>query len=171
MRLEREYTKKLLMKISILTLVIVAAYSYLFYQIRTQTKESVTLLETLKNDVSQRDRFENIEETLANLEDRAEDIESIVLDENNIVSFLEDIESLGSELGLTLSKTIQQKQIANGSIISITIKTEGNWRATQNFVALLENLPYSISMERYSGRVLDAGIWLGSIEFSVNSNS
>lgn len=171
MIVEHAYVKKALSIVAGVCFVVFCLYTYTFYEIRDQTRDSLGLLETLERDVVRRDKFEGIEKTLKNLEEKAQSIDSFVVTEDGIVSFLEVVEELALEQGVELTKKIEKHEDETGSQLRLTLSTQGSWEVTQNMLALIENLPYSITVHSFSARVTDEEGWLGTLEFSVASNS
>jgi hypothetical protein len=170
MIIEHQYIKKIFIFTITISFLVMGIYGYIFYQIRAQTRSSVMLFETLQRDAIQRDGLVGIEETLKNLKSRADNIDSYVVDDNNVVAFLELIEELGEEQGISITKKIQKNDGGNSSELELTLATSGKWNSTLNFLSLIENLPYSIKVNSFTARVSNDGDWLGAIEFNVASN-
>ncbi|HEY4498974.1 MAG TPA: hypothetical protein VJH94_02830 [Candidatus Paceibacterota bacterium] len=104
-------------------------------------------------------------------------VEGYVLNDSDIVSFIEYIEDLGREAGVQVSTDRVSAGIFSGvnaekwSGFSLMLETEGSWEATYRFSMLLERIPYRSEVLQASIEVVDAEkdghSWQGSFSLNV----
>ena len=81
-------------------------------------------------------------------------IESLVVTSDGLVPFIESIEKLGKDMGLTikttsvsLDKADPTKEIKYPSRVHISIETDGPWGGSLSFLAALESLPTKVFID------------------------
>ncbi len=146
-------------------------YGFLFYTIKSHTETSSKLTQTLELDQGRNQRFDEIENTIKNIEDRAERLEGYTLEKDNIVEFLSLLEGVAREQGVLIGVEIKENETKKGSnkgSLGLTYTFSGRWNSVQNFLAMIENLPYTITMEAVSIRKEGSGGgWGGTVRFQI----
>lgn len=144
------------------------------------TKEKVILLSREVIEKNQKNNeLEAIRRNLkATLSDNAR-LASFFVPHDSVADFIQTAETLGKKSGLIIStKKVESESSVeldqfDKEILSIIMDTEGSWSDTMQFIGLLSNLPYKISISSLVLESLDksekkggAG-WQGSINFNV----
>lgn len=160
------------------TLVVGALYGYMFQA----TSVSVTraglardLVIGEENDQAQSKSLSNLIQSTAT--DRAK-LNSFFVSSDNVVTFITDLESLGTESGSVLSIASINTDIQAGATpgttghISAHINAHGSWDSVMRLLDLTENMPYDasvshIELDNNGASVKSGQTW--SISFDVQS--
>lgn len=163
--------KNIFILIIVLNVVALSVYVVLFYNIKSQTEVSSELSSTLAINTSRNQRLNEIEKTIKTIEDRAKTLEQYVLEEDNIVVLLSLLEDAARSKGVVISAEITSSQVAKDTVLSFSYTVNGGWAEVYDFIALVENLPYTTNVKgvtlRKTGSSDLGGIWSGAIKFSV----
>ena len=101
-------------------------------------------------------------------EDRAELASYFLLRESDSISFLSEIESIAPSIGLGLETTeLLQITQNNSNWIQATFVVIGARPQVQNFVQILENIPYVSHVTEVSLGGESTGDWKGTITIQV----
>lgn len=71
-------------------------------------------------------------------------IDTLYIDGNNVISFIEFIESLARSAGV--SSEIEDLKIEEGEL-TMLVDVSGSWREVNTFVIMLENVPYHLVVD------------------------
>lgn len=128
-----------------------------------------------------------IERTVEELADEQAILESYLVTEDTVVDFIQSIESVAQDGGVDLDVNLVNfegvkapgEQTADeeaDQILQIQMVSLGNWVDTFQFIALVENMPYSIQFERASLQLQETQLeggegalieWRGDYELHV----
>lgn len=128
--------------------------------LRKSINESVVLAETRS--------------TLLETKPTRDQLNSYFVTEGSEVTFLEEIESLGEEANVSVTfSSIGKHADGPSPELRVSFRTEGLWRNTMHFVALLESLPRKITIREvsFSEIVNEGGAsrWHASFSISLKS--
>lgn len=101
--------------------------------------------------------------------DQIEETERLFLPrkEQEIVSFIEKIEQLGLDVGVSLSMSnLSVDNRDSSTFLGVNIDIHGEWERVTEAVALLELMPYRVSIDRLDLRYGDNN-WSSSLTLSV----
>jgi len=174
---------ELLFIIFITTFILISlAYYFVYFDILKTKEESVELNNALLKEKSRKSEYDSIRKNIKSTLDDHNRIVSIFIPQEGVVDFIQLLESLGKESGLSIStETVgsvasEDLSASNKEIISISLKTEGSFNANQAFLNYLENLPYKISITDLTFSYSDSGdsdtgttapFWKGQIKLEV----
>jgi len=161
--------------IILLNIIGVGVYGFLFYSIKSNTESSNELVSQLDADKERNSRFEGIENTIKNIEERAVKLDTYILDVDNVVELLTLLEKSAKEQNVAIKTEIKRNLVKEGESgspsLGLTYSVTGGWSEILNFVAIVENLPYIVSVENLvlqkSGSDEGGALWSGSIRFTV----
>jgi Tfp pilus assembly protein PilO len=105
-------------------------------EIKSQTKAS-------EERIKQR---RDLKDVIAKLESQKQKIDSVFLNKDTLINFIELLESMSKASGVSLNKNSSS---ADKNPI-FDLSAEGNYNQVQNFLVLLENMPYKISLDDVS---------------------
>jgi hypothetical protein len=107
-----------------------------------------------------------------NSKDDLDYLETLALDNDKLVPFIEFIESTGREMGLTVSiASVSVDKVTPGSTsilppkVHVTIETDGSWASNIKFLYALENLPTQVFIDSttlqttFSGGEVSKKVW------------
>jgi hypothetical protein len=167
-------TKKLLILSLGLTFLALGAMSFFFLEIRAEgirLEDQIAILTESKTKESAYLRLVRLaNETEA---ERAALAKNFFKEEGDSITFLGEIETLASELGITLKTDALEKKFdkdKNQESISITFVYEGPKHLIFNFSKLMELTPYHSKVESLSLQKTSGGSWSGRLTISITIN-
>ncbi|MFA6338605.1 MAG: hypothetical protein WCW87_00900 [Candidatus Paceibacterota bacterium] len=142
-------TKKILFLSGLLALISATLYFFVYYQIQSKYENVFSL----KSEVSKVFQNENnsffLKKAFVDIESERKNINSHILAHENVVDFIQMVETLGKDNNLDISiESVQTEDISNSDDVlpvenmKIRIKTEGGFENSYRFISLLENIPY-----------------------------
>lgn len=101
-------------------------------------------------------------------------LNSYFIQERNEVVFIEELESLGNQAGVSITFSSIEKRTEDPSPeLHVSFSTEGLWQNTMHFTALLESLPRKITIQHVSFSEISntegPSRWHGSFDISLES--
>lgn len=96
-------------------------------------------------------------------------IDSVFLDKENIINFIENLESIADKTGASIKISSININNQDKKGLSLQFKLAGNFNQLFQYLVLLENLPYLIDIERVDFRNLAPNEWEANFEILVNS--
>ena len=192
MKFVKYFTDKRTFALVLLNIIVVALYWFLFSNIQWVQKESSELLSISETDLGQEETFRSIEGIIQGSSTQLQQIESYFVSSRGVVDFIESIEKLADISGVivtidflgveNVSGIVSETPIQMHETLRLKIVTEGRWTDTMHFLALLEYVPYKVSVGRTSlvfipqsettlsfsssGRSPNC-VWRGSFDFTV----
>lgn len=159
---------------------LLAAYGFLFFMMKKEVSGAAELLLREENASNEAKKIRELEKTLGETEEMRGKISSYFVKKSEAVSFIESIERLGGQSGLSLS--LKNASVADKTnVFRLDASTEGSFGNTMYFLVLLENLPNKISVEKAEIRKEErreagaeegkesAGAWSGSFVLALES--
>lgn len=149
-----------------------SACLYLFYEIDRQgvrLEEQVTIL---AQNNSKEEIYRNIKRTVQETEtERGEIANKFFKDENDAISFLNEVESIAPSFGLDFKTkdlgTVSSKDDKLQSI-KMTFVYKGNEDKVMNFTKLMENIPYHSYVGSLSLKELSEDEWEGELTILIS---
>jgi Tfp pilus assembly protein PilN len=126
-------------------IVLIAAYIYLYYQIKTIGEHNTALSAETKILESQESEVGELKKSLSAIQARQPVLVSYFIDASDIVPFLETIEGYGRKTNVEAKFTTFVFKKAP-DVLAVTMTATGSFTDLYHFMALLEAAPYSISM-------------------------
>ena len=143
-----EHTKKNLIIMTLLNLLLLACYGTLFFSIRSmnlKVHEIAAKIETLRE---REEKESAIESIVSNTEKERNELDKYIFSKNNLVPFIEYIEKLANEsdVGITLKSVDLALPMATSTSGTFKIEAEvtGAWNEVFRFTALLGSIPYKV---------------------------
>ncbi len=170
--------RNILIVVIIVDIAVISVYGFLFYKIKTTIESSGTLVSNLELIQNRDKRFAEIQKTIQNIEERVGQLDSFVLKENNLITFLKLMETIASEQNLELKTQIKRIEVSrekkDAVELQITYNFTGSFTSGMNFIALVENLPYSttvdsVSLQKTKTGEDEASLWSGGVTFRISA--
>jgi len=164
--------KKFLVPIILVLLldVLVAAFWFYFISfIKNQTQVIKDLKLQIKTITENRKTERSLESFLKNISSEKERLDSSFLNEEKMVGFIEEVESLRQKTGVELE--IGSIDL-NSSLLApkIRIRLKGNFNQIYKTILLLKNMPYMLSFENISlAANRDGKDWTMEAVLSINN--
>ncbi|MES2967050.1 MAG: hypothetical protein V4668_04675 [Patescibacteria group bacterium] len=111
--------------------------------------------------------YTKVQGLLASTEDDRAAIDSYFIEEKNIISFISDMEKNAAVLGVKLNTNelatmpagVDTAGVAFKAVLVIGFDFTGTKSSVQEFISLLENIPYQNTITELSFTNVDATIW------------
>tara|TARA_B100000508_G_scaffold97182_1_gene76126 strand:- start:3603 stop:4130 length:528 start_codon:yes stop_codon:yes gene_type:complete len=139
-------TKKNIIVAAILIALATAAFGFMFYQISVQGKTLMAQVTALREEQAQEAtylRLQNI--AVDSVEDREQLGSYFFRREADSIDFLNLVESIAPQLGVTLKTndlSVVTDQVDQTDWIEVPFSFSGSRESVQNFIKVLENMPY-----------------------------
>lgn len=178
-------TKKIIIVLIIMNLVIFSSYFYLFANIKrineTVSARSIQSESEIKKD----ERLRSIKNLMDDTKKEREQIANLFVQPANPVDFIEMVESLGKIANVRLEvqsvgiDALKNKIDSSTESFRLSLKTEGLWANTFHLLSLLESMPFKVSFDNVNlekisetsnlvGNKEKSSIyWIGAFDFSV----
>lgn len=168
-------TSGLLMAVSVILVLVLFTYVYLYLDIlATKAKVEQASLE-LEKDRLKDAELEAIQKNIKLTISDSDTLKSLFVPADGVVDFIQNIENVAQKAGLQVTtKNIEPKETdaltATGKEnINVTLETKGSWQNSIQFLSLIYNLPYKISILSVD-LSLKEKVWENNIVFSVIKN-
>jgi hypothetical protein len=161
------------------TLVTAAAFGYyvLFQALFTEIEKTSEITNEVKREERVHNTIATNKQTVVEIQGDLETIDSFFVTSDGVVNFIESVEALARNQGLSIDvRNVSLEEIAGVSYASlleelqVRIETRGSWQDNYNFLTQLESLPYSINIGLSGVEHLDDSddpAWRGSFELAV----
>lgn len=153
----------------IINLGLLSAWIYLYSSIdgkMTTISEVKAQIKNAEDRLSQRRALKSL---VSNIGDRKQKIDSVFLDKDSLILFIESMEDAGRASGVSLKISGGDSSVAP----SFTLSAEGSYGRIINFLSLLESTPYKIDIKSASfheqGGVEAEGVWKADFEVTLLS--
>ncbi len=125
-------------------LVSVACYFFLYKQTTKQANNYLKAVDQVQSEKTGVNYEQKLIETFNKYEADRQKIESYMVEEDNLVEFIEQIEKIGND-----SKTdLELSSIGNADgKIKVKVTAIGTWQEVMTALMMLENMPISISVK------------------------
>jgi len=117
-----------------------------FYLVKEKVRETSLAVGELEQLKDAKSNVELVNQNIIDTQKDRERIEGFFIDSESVVPFIERIEALGAEIGVETTLSDLNKQ--NDSELVFTVKTVGTFQDVVLFNALLENLPFSLTLNK-----------------------
>src|SRR3989338_1978959 len=145
------YSKLLLIMLSLVSVVLLAALTLGVYYVRAQNQETSEML----NIVDQATETETLTQSIRMIQNSsAEDIAALdgfVLSSERLVSLIEEIEAAGRALGVDVDilsvEKVENKKTNEQNTIRLSMEIHDDWAPTLAFIRAMESLPHRVMVE------------------------
>ena len=100
----------------------------------------------------------SLKKSIAEVAEEKQKIDSILLDKQSIIKLIEELESIANKTGTSIDI---------GGINMFSLK--GKFSQLFHYLVLLENIPYSISIDKMNFQKQEKDMWRANFEMSLNS--
>lgn len=131
--------------VSIVSLVVLI---FFFRTIDNKNKHTSAVMTTLAEKVSQKDNMQVLIEKINKFSEMDETINSYFVNSKEVDLFLNYIEGLGQETGVTLKVNNFEISPTQKNLLSVKVSTKGSFSNTMRTLLLIENAPYKVNVTR-----------------------
>ena len=154
--------------VGLISLVLVGVWVFIFFAVRTSSAKLVALETTHLGQQSQEDNQFIIKRQLDNTQQERIKLAAYFVDEQGIVAFLEQIETLGKSIGVKVEVSSADAR----DKLLISLAAIGSFKSLLHFVQLLETLPYQLTITGLSLNgpgTTEASGWSGDIKIELDT--
>ena len=148
----KSHSIKILILVIICNVAAVAGYYFLFQNIKNMTKEATGLISTIDFGQKKNSHLSSLRSVVKDTEKGRQQLEALLLSKDAEVAFIERIEDLAKNSGLTSKTNAVSSVSAEGAVKKLQIQEEvsGSWNNVMYFLNQVENLPYNIRLANVS---------------------
>jgi len=129
--------------------IVVGIYGFLIYKINHISENIGFLAQQIEIQSIREDRLKELSIILTQTREERGQFTSYLLHENDIVTFIKNIETLGEHTNVDVEfKTINVTQIGQKDALGLYIVAKGTFSNVFYFLSLFESLPYVFSFDR-----------------------
>jgi len=143
------------------------SYGLLFSSIREKEKNISVLLGTIEVETKKSLALKSFSAVIETTREERDMLRARLLHSKDVVSLIEEIETLGEERGLLVRfdhVDVKNGESEDAPYLSMGIHVEGDARAITEFLSLLELLPHALSFEKvFIDQVSEGNSWEGDI--------
>lgn len=164
--------KKFIITIALIVLlngIVLAGWLYLFSYLE---KQNDLIREERQRILMNEKKLENnrsLKDLMNKIADEKQKIDSVFLDKENIINFIESLESVSGKTGASIkigNINIDNRKEKN---VFLQFSLTGDFVRLFHYLVLLENLPYLINIEKTGLKKAASNEWRADFEVSVNS--
>ena len=156
-------------------LITAGVFLYTLYGIN---KQGIRLTESKKmigEQAAKEASFNKVESLLASTKDDREQIKKLFIEEKDTITFISEIEKNAKIVGVTLAtnelsiipSVVDGNGIAGPALLVVGFDFSGSQTETEQFVRLLENIPYHKKFTQLSFAKSDANVWKASVKMQL----
>ena len=153
----------------LLTGAVLAGWIYLFANFKKQNNFIKEERQKILVSDKKLENSNSLKALMNEIVDEKQKIDSVSLDKESIINFIENLESIAGKTGASIK--IGNINIDNQEKkgLSFQFNLTGNFNQLFHYLILLENLPYLINIERMDFKKLAPNEWGANFEILVNS--
>ena len=138
-------TKQLLIIVLVINMVLIGAYAFLFYSIKTKSEDVSTLSQKLNAQRMNEEDLTLLRHAVNDTKDDRDKLQSYFVRSSTINTFFDLLESLGKESGTDMKLG---SPIERGNVLAIDINARGTFTDIYYLIKLIEHLPYRIEFKK-----------------------
>lgn len=141
---------KIILLISFMVFAITTGF-FVFVQMEIEKikTESVSIKQRIEEKRQAIDTFNSLKKNTSDIKDEGDKINSFFIKRDEVVGFLNEIESLASTTKTKISiKAVDDKKMSqDNSMISVSLNAEGTYSSVHQLIRLLEEMPYQTEIQ------------------------
>lgn len=147
--------KKILIVLGLVIIALCVFYFVFFMKIKSKNEHISLLEQDLSLQNKKQDYVFVMRKMVQNADTQIRQINDSIIQQDGEVHFIETLESLARESGITISidsiSVENDPAFADSEITSLKVKakTEGSWSGTYVFLTQLESMPYKIKIDNF----------------------
>jgi hypothetical protein len=131
----------------LIMLLAMGGYVYLYLQINKKTASAESIVAEIDNEKKSQQNIMGLKRSIELSEAKYAMLNSYFINEEKVVGFIEEIESLAQQASVTTEiSSIQSGEQIGKKGLYVTLDAQGNFDDVNNFIVRLENMPYQIQL-------------------------
>jgi len=167
-------TKKVLITLSVIFIIILAADIFWFSFIKKEADKVLEFKKMAQKEAVQNYNLTEIKRSISELEQKEEALDNIFIDGDNIVIFIELIENMAAQSGvLTQIQIDNDKGESVYPRLNVVLQANGSWSGVTTFLKMVENLPHNVLIDAAKLNVKNAEdgfSWQLDVSLKISSN-
>lgn len=139
-----------LLILSVATLLLIGAYSFVFYTIRAKGIHTESLLSDIESEQKKIDDSTSLKKTIQTVHDEEEELRSHFVHADDIIPFLEFFEGFGRQNSKDFMVTSVDTNMENHPKLIVSFSAHGTFTQMHTLLGLIENMPYQITLSSIS---------------------
>jgi|GEM_PF-1076526 len=135
---------------SVIFIIFIASFVYFFNIIKNKNKHISAIVSALDKKVKDKENLEKLRSRASELEDLSNKINSYIVDTNKVDTFVEYLEKVGIDNGVSLVVTNVDIVKNDKNKISVILNIKGDFSNIMKLLFYLEYSPYYISINSLS---------------------
>lgn len=133
----------------LLLLCSVGGYVYMYTRISKKTSSIESTAIEIENEKKSQQNILGLKRSIELTQEKSRLLDSHFVAESTVVDFIKSIESLAKDRGVVVKiSSLQPGEQIGKQGLFVTLTIDGNFSAVNNFLILLENMPYQIIVNR-----------------------
>lgn len=171
-------TLQLIIIFGILNIAFLSLYVFAYFYIQGKMIAVAEIKQEVNTIREENEQLANLTSVIRQIESDQAQLRSYFVEQNDIIIFLEELESLGDVTGAVVEvKTIEEIEGDGtyGNQLDLNVTAQGSWEEVYHFLTLLENFPIKLVIDQSEMRTIEAvsteenpeEIWLSVLNFRV----
>ncbi len=128
------------------------AFGLIFFQVKGKNEHVSNLINEIDRAVTQEQTLSSIKALVQETEKNRAKLADYFIGKEGVVSFIEELEALGSRTGVEVTIDAVEEKVSAGSTqteeLRLTLHFGGTWSSVVQYIGLLELLPIEGRLER-----------------------
>ena len=144
--------KELLAVTLLLNVAAIGLYAFLFTEIKAKNEHTSGLINQIEAETKEEQTQNSVKALVAETTSLRNKLKSYTVEKEGAVSFLELLERIGGEVGVSVAiDSVEKSELPAApqtEQLKIALKADGTWSGIVRFLGLLEFLPYEARVEQ-----------------------
>tara|TARA_Y100000310_G_scaffold319419_1_gene374659 strand:- start:168 stop:692 length:525 start_codon:yes stop_codon:yes gene_type:complete len=167
-------TRKILITLSIIFIIVLVIDIVWFSFVKKEADKVLDFKKVAQVEAAQNYNLTELKRQINELEQKEKELDTIFVDKDNIVIFIETIENMAKQSGISTQIQIDDTKKDEGSYqsLDILLQATGSWSGVTTFLKMVENLPHHILVEGMKLNLFgdeDGTAWNIDIVFTIIS--
>jgi len=142
MVIDTRHTQKVMIATGFITLLVIGAYGFFFYKIKTEVESVSAVTAELEKEKEKLSTLDSTKRMFSETSGPRAKLDSFFVDQAGVVDFIQKLEELGKYSGAEVTlKNLNEKK-AEGLTFSVAV--DGTFSEVMHTISLLENMPYNM---------------------------
>lgn len=155
--------------------VTVGIFSYILYDVSNQSVRLAESRQLISEHIAKEAAYNSVQNLLTSTKDDREQIKNLFIEEKDTITFISNIEQDAKIVGVALTTNelsitpsgIDLTGVATPGLLTVGFSFSGSREAVEEFLALLENIPYHKKLTDVSFVKTDTDLWKASVTMQL----